>query len=343
MSFSIIKKLVSDRFEMLKKSKAMLLAVDHDRDEIWDIYLQAFDETTRQEHNCNCCKAFIRQIGNVVTIDPDTLHLNTIWDVEGVPEEYAASIKALRLYVASRPIKGLFYHIAEKNTVGDQVGTDQNYSEKHQCIFRHFHVQIPPTSRGNLATISGELRGSFDVLKRGVEEITIDSMDTVLELITQGSLYRGTEQEHLVKGLKEMTQRYEDIPDRLRDNFVWHCAATKSAAVCRARNTSIGTLLIDLSEGKPLDAAVGAFEKIMAPANYKRPTALVTPRMVEKAREELTDLGMISALSRRRLDTRDLGPHNALYVHRSSAPVKDIFAQITGEPDRKSTRLNSSH
>jgi hypothetical protein len=337
--FSTVKKLVSDQFETMKKSKARLLAVDVNLDEIWEVYLNGFSEETRQEHRCNCCRAFIRQIGNVVIIDPDTLALRTIWDVLGVPEEYAASIAALRAYVASRPIKGLFYHIAEKNKPSGEVGTDQNFSEKHQTIFRHYHVKIPATSQGNLATVSSEVRGSADVLKRGLTEITHEALDNVLELIDQNSLYRGTEQKHLVQGLKDMKKKFEDTPEVLQDSFVWNCATTLGAATCRTRNTSIGTLLIDLSEGKPLDAAVGAFEKIMAPANYKRPTALVTPKMVEKAKEELTNLGMVSALSRRRLDTRDLGPHNALYVHRPSLVVKDVFASLTGEPTVQAKEL----
>lgn len=40
----------------------------------------------------------------------------------------------------------------------------------------------------------------------------------------------------------------------------------------------MGTLLINLSEGMDLENAVKQYENIMAPANYKRPTAIITKR-----------------------------------------------------------------
>jgi len=338
MSFSIVKKLVSERFDSLVKSGATLLAVDHDRDAIWDAYLNAFPEETRQEHNCNCCKAFIRQIGNVVAVKPNTLELETLWDFAG-PLEYGESIAALHAYVTSLPIKGLFYHDAGKGQSPTAIGVDKNFSEKHQVIFQHFHVKVPKACQGDLASKSSDLKGTFDVLKRGLQELTDEACDTVLELIAQKSLYRGSEYEHIVKGLRAMRKQHSETPEAARDNLIWNLASTQPANVCRARNTAIGTLLIDLSEGKPLDAAVGAFEKVMAPANYKRPTALVTPKMVEKAREELTALGMISALSRRRLDTRDLGPHNALWVQRTTKLTRDVFEQLVGPPTVKPQEL----
>lgn len=51
---------------------AALLKVQHDRDEICNAYISAFeDPEERQEYTCNCCRAFIRQIGPVVALTPD--------------------------------------------------------------------------------------------------------------------------------------------------------------------------------------------------------------------------------------------------------------------------------
>lgn len=336
MSFEPVKRLVNERFAQLQKI-GPLLVVGIEREVIWDAYLSNFPEASRQEHNCNCCRSFIQQIGNVVAINPDTLHLETLWNIEltEIDEEYRPSILALHAYVQQGQITGKFYY-----NEGPEAGKDQNFSEKWQTIFRHFNVKIPKPHQGYLAAASGELKATFDVLKRGLEELTVEALDTTLELIAQKSLYRGSEYQHIVQGLKDMEKRYSSVPDRLRNNLVWFLASTQPANICRARNTAIGQLLIDLSEGtKGLDGSVASFEKMVAPTNYKRPTALVTPRMVEAARQELTELGMISALSRRRLDTRDLGPHNALYVHRATPQNKDIFAAITGEPTIKTQEL----
>lgn len=55
----------------------------------------------------------------------------------------------------------------------------------------------------------------------------------------------------------------------------------------------MGTLLIDLSNGVDLEKAVRAYENIMAPANYKRPTALITKKQIEAAQKKVEELGLI--------------------------------------------------
>ena len=92
----------------------------------------------------------------------------------------------------------------------------------------------------------------------------------------------------------------------MREAFVWQQSKLLPGSVSGFRNTSIGTLAVALSEGKELDAAVKAFEAIVAPANYKRPTALVTKVMIEKAKATITDLGLGSALERRYATIEDI-------------------------------------
>jgi hypothetical protein len=333
--FTNLKKLVQEQFVAMQKLGA-LLQTDTNRDQIWSAYLSAFPEELQQEHNCNCCKSFIRQVGNVVIITPD-LQIVSIWDVdvEQVSEELRAPVKALRDYVLSCPIRGLF-HVVDKD-----VGKDRNFSEKHQVVFEHFFSPVPSSAfASNVPTLSGEVRESRNVFMRGLIEITDEALQIVLELIAQGSLYRGNDYKHLLQGLQDRKAQLAALPPEQREAFFWHVALTRPAAEVRVKNTSIGTLLTDLSEGKELEVAVKAFEKMVAPANYKRPTALVTPRMVEDAKKTLEGLGMLSALERRRLDTRDLGPHNALFVHRGTEATKDVFAKLTEEAPVKVQSLS---
>jgi hypothetical protein len=95
----------------------------------------------------------------------------------------------------------------------------------------------------------------------------------------------------------------------------------------RIRNTAIGTLLIDLSEGVDLDVAVTKFERVVAPSNYKRPNSLVTPKMVEDAKAKLSELGMLSSIERRFATPTDLNIENILYVDKSSN-LTDVFEDM---------------
>ena len=46
-------------------------------------------------------------------------------------------------------------------------------------------------------------------MERGLKEITIDSIDTVLDLIAQNSLYRGEEHLEKVKNFKALKIKYD--------------------------------------------------------------------------------------------------------------------------------------
>lgn len=324
--FNTLKADVTRRFD--KMTKGHVLAIDVDRDAVWAAYLETFPEAERQEHQCSACKAFVRQAGNAVSIDPNTLELSTVWDgdAEG---PYAAPVRALRDYVRSRSIGGLWSH------PNASVGVDRNADPKKPgVVWTHFHARVPKALKQTDATAacSGELRDSAAVIKRSMEELTRDSVDTVLELIAQNSLYRGVEYKPQLAFLKGAMSRWDATEPRLRDNLCWHLALTTAPALARARNTAVGTMLVALSEGTDLEAAVSAFERLVAPTNYKRPTSLVTPRMVEQAKARVSELGLLGALERKRLDARDIPAAAALFVHRPKPAANDVFAELAGAP-----------
>lgn len=93
-------------------AKSELYIVDIDRDAIWSTYIGAFPPGTneifreRTEHDCSCCKSFIRQVGGVVSIANGSIV--TAWDVDTVGYPYDTVSTALADYVRSLPIRGVF-------------------------------------------------------------------------------------------------------------------------------------------------------------------------------------------------------------------------------------------
>ena len=75
--------------QFTEMSKDELYTVDISGDTLYELYLSAFPEGTnpiykeRTEHDCSCCKNFIRNIGPVVAIQNNKLV--TVWDVADVP------------------------------------------------------------------------------------------------------------------------------------------------------------------------------------------------------------------------------------------------------------------
>lgn len=314
--------LVEKNFDAMSKQE--LFVVDSDRDTVWDAYLAAFPEGTnpmfreRTEHDCSCCKQFIRNIGNVVAIDGNTV--KTVWAVSGAPHPYDVVAAELDRLVKSQRIRGLFR--AKENQYGKRQTLDRA-PDGTVIRWNHFQGKLkakhkthsPEAEKGAMAT-------TVAVFQRGLEEITDYAVDTVLELIQEGNLYRGDEHKAQVKGFKALKSAYGKLgTDQERNLFVWSKANAKGA---RLRNNAIGTLLQNLSEGMDLEKAVRAFETIMAPTNYKRPKPLITQRMVSDAMKTIRDLGLESALERRFAKLSDVSVNNVLWVDNDAqAQMKD--------------------
>lgn len=157
--------------------------------------------------------------------------------------------------------------------------------------------------------------------KRGLDEISESAVEIVLELMAQNSLYRGEEFKTTVEGFKKLQTDYKKLSGQKADNYCWLTTKKKGAYI---KNSVIGTLLIDISEGKELDAAVGAYEAKTAAVNYKRPTALITQGMIDEAMKTIEELNMRDALERRFAVAEDLSVNNVLFAHRgTAAAMKD--------------------
>lgn len=81
----------------------------------------------------------------------------------------------------------------------------------------------------------------------------------------------------------------------------------------------MGTLLINLSEDMELEKAVRLYENIMAPSNYKRPTALITKKQIAEAQKKVEELGLVDALPRRHAQVEDISVNDVLFVNRDTA------------------------
>lgn len=297
-----------------------LFKVDIDRDEVFKIYLESFPEDQQQYYNCNCCKSFLRQYGGIVSIKDGKIE--SLWDVDPT-EEYKNAVINLRKYIKSLSVVGPFFADHQK------CGVEKNLDGKRQIIWDHFFFKMPRTHvLQDSGSRESNIVSSKDVFKRSLEELSEDSVNTVLEIIGQNSLYRGNEYKQMLSDFQKFQKKYKKTAAPLKDNFCWE-NSVKNPAVSKIRNSAIGTLLIDLTGGMSLDDAVTRFEKVVAPANYKRPKALVTPRMVEDAKKKITELGLEGSLYRRQLSERDLNVNNTIFVSRSNkALLGDVFDEI---------------
>lgn len=339
MEFNVFKVAVAKQFERMKKHQLFRTGVD--KDVLWATYLNSFPEGTnpiyreRTEHDCTCCKQFIRAVGDVVAVINGKVE--SIWDVV-MPEEpgYQVVADALSAKVKSQSISDIFLHYEPT------AGTNKSLQQMVDRVITwdHFFINVPKElvrRGGDIASALAEPRESKNVLHRGLTELTMDAIDTVLELIGQRSLYRGEEHQESVKKFKRLKVEFDKLTtDAEKHIFSWtHCLIPGSVA--RFRNTVIGSLLVDLSAGVDLEDAVKMFESKVAPTNYKRPKALVTPSMVAKAKAELENLGLTSALDRRYAVLADVTVDNVIYANRDAKKTmnRDVFDEVAATSTKR--------
>lgn len=323
--------------KMVSDKDATLVRVAVDMEELWDTYLNAFPQNTnslfreRRAYDCNCCKNFIRRVGNLVALKGT--EITSVWDVT-VPGYFQEVTDKMAAYVKEQRIDTIY---ATSEGIAGGLSNFDNYNP--EIKWDHFYVKVPTEfvyKNDAIGTYLGEFRGHKDVLERSLKELSLDAAETVLELIEQGSLYRGTENKFAVTTFIKHKREYDAIEDEnQKSSYVWQAAKVLKQHG-RIKNTSIGTLLAALTEGQYLEKAVGAFESMVGGANYKRSSALVTPSMIKTAQEKIRSLGLEPSLERRFANKNDVTINNVLFstIHKKSL---NVFDDLIEEAGRKVT------
>lgn len=345
MEFKNVKNLLAENFARISEANHFF-ETDVDKDYLWNLYLDSFPEGTnpiyreRRVYDCSACRQFIRNIGGAVYIDDD-LNAHSIFEFDTRSTTFQPVMDALAAYVTSRPIIDIYLNDSPN------VGINQNrelLDDGTIHTWEHFFVKLPSTMynthKDHIPTEKAKIRDRKNVFKRSLDEISMDAIDTVLELISSNTLYKGEEWKNPIKMLKNFKTLYSVIPDNKKDLYAWHTALTLSDTIGRIRNHSIGVLLTDISEGMDLDTAVRRYEKIVAPTNYKRPKAIYTKKMLEDAKKTITELGYMDSLPRRFATLDDITVNNILFSNRDAAKriggdiFDDMMADVVVDPKK---------
>lgn len=323
MSFTNFKKRFQENFNNLIDKADRLYTVDVDPDEMWNLYLDSFPNGTnnifrkRREHDCSACRGFIKHAGNIVVIKNNELY--TIWDFETESPTYQPVVNALRDYVLSKTINNVFIS-KFKN-----IGTDFNMElleDMSSITWHHLSIELPNRlvnrSSNSISEIQGSLRDIRNVFKRSLDEIELEAVNTILELISSNSLYRGEEWKNILTSFKKYKIEYDKLDDYHKELYAWEKSSEAGTAIGKIRNHSIGVLLVDISNNEDLDVAVRRYENIVAPANYKRPKAIFTKKMLEDAQKTITELGYMESLGRRYATLDDITVNNILFSNKDA-------------------------
>ena len=320
IDFKDARTVIQNHFNEMVKDSVRLFNTLIDKDKIYQLYLDSFSPEanpvfkTRREYDCNICRHFIQKFGGMVSIKNGKL--DTLWNVTTGDKEFDNVFKELDKYV-----RGCKVHDVLLISKNDQFGVDHNLSHDengHVSSYNHFYLKTPQICKSNdTESEKSEYRSGKDVFKRALDTISIEAIETVLELIDSNTLYRGTENRWSIDALRRVKIEYLKLTSEYdKDLYAWEKSVEAGPTLSRIRNTAIGTLLIDISEGKDLDVAVTSYEKITAPSNYKRPKAIYIEKMLEDAKKQIQELGYLDSLPRRYATLEDITINNVLFANR---------------------------
>ena len=319
-------KLVAQVFQdMAKTPHVFVTGVDPDA--LFEEFLKAFPEGTnllykkKTEHDCSCCKQFIRHVGRAVTVDAAGV-IRTIWDEAAKTAPYPYNVVAQRLCkeVLAYDIVDLYRVSSKEGSFGAVQTRSLNADTGKAMTWDHFHTGPIPRhlQAASPDQVRGDYRTTVQVFERGLVELLPSAVETVISLVEANNLYRGEEHKTALLEFQKAQQAYLAKGSRGRALFTWTNAQGPAA---RFRNTVIGTLVQDISEGRDVEHAVQSFESKVAPQNYKRTTAVITPGMVKKAMETIEQLGLEPALERRFAVIGDVSVNDVKWVDGAAKPL----------------------
>ena len=337
--FSTFADKIAKQFKQMTKNNQPLFVSGIEKDELWNLYLESIPAEenpifrTNHYYDANYDKNFIRHIGRLMTIENN--QLVSVWDVED-DSFFGDVTKVLSKAVKNAGI-ARFYATKER-TAGHKPSLDNHDKD---LVWTHFYTEIPKFYRVTSSfqspeEISGKVNTNARVLKRSVTEVSKETINTVLELINDNSIYRGFEHKATLENLLNHISNYEKAENP--DLYIWTKAV---GSTINLRNTVIGSLIIDLEDGTDLDTAVRSFEAKVAPSNYKRTQSIVTTKMIKDAQEKLTELGLLDSIERRFAVETDIPREHVLF---SSQEVKalNVFDDLVADAKKSTKKVDVS-
>lgn len=322
-----------------------LFETNIDKDKLWEIYLSSFPQGTnnifreRSFHDCSCCRYFIKTFGGLVYIKDNKI--KSIWEFDTESSTYQPVIDAIVKYVKINQVTDMFV------TTNSKFGVDTNYENTENGVLEHSHfsIELPKclvySGRETEGSVKGDIKTNKEVFQSSLEKISIDSVESVLDLIKQNSLYKGNEWESVLEKFLTYIKNYNNAEDK--ELFAWDNSIKAGTVISKIKNHSIGLLLTDITEGMDLDTAVTRYEKVTAPENYKRPKAIFTQKMLDEAKSKIETLGYLDSLGRRHATLEDIRINNILFCNRESAKsIKggDIFDEMSSEVKSNPKKFN---
>ena len=206
---------VTSRLSTMSKGELYLVGDGLDRDSLWLTFLESFPAGTnprfreRSEYDCSTCRRFIKHFGNVVEIHDG--RVRTLWSgVSASDPVFSVVAAALDEFVLSLPLATVF------RSSQAQYGTKTTRSlrDGQVEVWHHLHGRVEKRHRvEDVGAAQSDFDAAVQVFQRGLAELSPHALDTVVDLIDDNALYRGTEHRRAVTEFRSLQNRWTKATD----------------------------------------------------------------------------------------------------------------------------------
>lgn len=344
MDINVFIAAVHARFVELSKNELFVVGKEgEERRELEQVYLDAYPEGTnpiykvRTEHDCSCCRHFIRALGSVVGLkDGQVL---TIWDIPGLPYPFDIVAKALHEHVLSKPITGLF------RTRMLAYGQDKNHQRLEDGTIKtwtHFHAPVAGRHRSDDI---GKDHHNFDrqlkLLVKGFDLVTDEGIVKLGKLIEARAIDRVEHKRPTIAEFNALRKQYLEISDERARNLFAIETSVQKRAVADLINSALGELLQDLSGGEMATAnAVNKYQLMVDPTNVHRSTSAVSEMQIVNAMEKIEELGLEPSTERRFANMGDVNINDVIWASgeakdKMRSPLAATLLKVARAPEVK--------
>lgn len=324
--------------------------------QVWNSYISGFEpeenpifrDPNSSAHNCNLCNNFIRRYGNIVAIDTNFKIITLFDDITGIYAKTSASISEMLknavisdvFFETYADLNYLPYEKINKTQEQYLLGIAHNMKQYNKAEaelygvvkedeirkFDHLHMFLPKTfvdrSGNSIEKIMADFRDAKNVFQRAMEEIPLDTLNLVKDLINQESLLDGKTHLFKIEAIIPKKLMYDQLSATERDNWLW--IHSYKLPFAKFRNELIGTLCVELAEGKELNEACKAWNYRVDPINYMKATAPITKKQIDDAKKFVEENSYEESFNRRFATIDDIKASEILHVNTGTGEVKSV-------------------
>lgn len=251
------------------------------RNQLFSTWLNSIDQEKRQTYHCRACKSFIDGIGAMLYIHPETYEVEpfALPPVdENTPKDWVRSYSILREEL--KRSNSLMIPREDHAKIANWFGSPESIVEG-KGHFTHLYAFMPENELRQwlieyLPEATGFGHTEVKIMLDWFETIEKTDFDAIIKDDVKNNDWDNLE---LFKQIKT-NMRNSSIDRRI---YARYNLAKTGLHLLRLRNSSIGQLVTNISNGDSVEVALNKYKKMVDPLYYKRPTKLPTDREFEKS------------------------------------------------------------